>query len=305
MKNIKKHPLLGDTELDKVQTIDITYALNSIVKREAHIHANRILSTLKQAFGYTVNRGNMQQNPTANIQGRHIGGVEKPGERYLSVGEIKTIWHFIDFEKSLWPIRPEHTKGSITHKVHLSALTKSVFQKLRSISDDQFVLPGLVDNQPLNESALDPVVIEKYLGHKMPRIMATYNKNEMLSQRKKALEQWACCVENLLRSDTLSKQSLFKSSNPYQENYLKVSPLHELWYAQYGNPSGIPVIVLHGGPGAGYDEDTVKLFDPTFWRIILLDQRASQTISSVTRNERQYNSTSRRRLRNPKKRTID
>jgi integrase len=31
---------------------------------------------------------------------------------------------------------------------------------------------------------VDPVVVEKCLGHKMPRIMATYNKNEMLPQRK-------------------------------------------------------------------------------------------------------------------------
>lgn len=71
-----------------------------------------------------------------------------------------------------------------------------------------------------------------------------------------------------------SQQPLFAAIKPFQEGYLKVSPPHELWYAQYGNPSGIPVIVLHGGPGAGCDEDTVKLFDPTFWRIILLDQRA-------------------------------
>lgn len=66
----------------------------------------------------------------------------------------------------------------------------------------------------------------------------------------------------------------FAATQPFQESYLKVSPPHELWYAQYGNPNGTPVIVLHGGPGAGCDEETVKLFDATFWRIILLDQRA-------------------------------
>jgi len=44
---------------------------------------------------------------------------------------------------------------------------------------------------------VDPVVVEKCLGHKMPRIMATYNKNEMLPQRKEALERWAECIEDL------------------------------------------------------------------------------------------------------------
>lgn len=63
---------------------------------------------------------------------------------------------------------------------------------------------------------------------------------------------------------------------PYQEGYLKVSLIHEIWYGQYGNPNGVPVIVLHGGPGAGCDEETVKLFDLKFWRIILLDQRAAK-----------------------------
>ncbi|MBP6918565.1 MAG: tyrosine-type recombinase/integrase [Legionellaceae bacterium] len=272
---IKQHiemniiPLLGNMELDTIQTMDVTYALDTIVKRGAPIHANRILSTLKQAFGYAVNRGSMQHNPAANIRARHIGGTEKPCDRYLTLEEIKTIWLFldsgicrmslqtkcaikimiltgirtgeirlaqwrsIDFEKSLWIIPPEHTKGGITHKIHLSNLTQSVFQELKSIGDSALVLPGLIESKPLDEGALpraikriqdkvgipewtahdlrrtfatqlgetlnvDPVVIEKCLGHKMPRIMATYNKNEMLPQRKEALEQWAKCIQQLV-----------------------------------------------------------------------------------------------------------
>lgn len=44
---------------------------------------------------------------------------------------------------------------------------------------------------------VDPVVIEKCLGHKMPKIMATYNKNEMLPQSKEALERWSQHLESL------------------------------------------------------------------------------------------------------------
>jgi len=44
---------------------------------------------------------------------------------------------------------------------------------------------------------IDPVVIEKCLGHKMPKIMATYNKNKMLPQRKEALEKWSNLVFNM------------------------------------------------------------------------------------------------------------
>jgi hypothetical protein len=45
---------------------------------------------------------------------------------------------------------------------------------------------------------VDPVVIEKCLGHKIPKIMATYNKNEMLPQRQDALEMWGDYIHRLV-----------------------------------------------------------------------------------------------------------
>src|SRR3990167_6966484 len=153
-------PLLGEMELDKIQPIDVTRALYTIVQRGAPIHANRVLSTLKQVFNYAVSRGTMTQNPAGNILARNIGGIEKPRERYLSLDEIKTIWHFldsescfmslqtksaikiiiltgvrtaeirlaqwdsVDFDHSLWTIPPENTKSGVTMKVHLSPLPK-------------------------------------------------------------------------------------------------------------------------------------------------------------------------------------
>src|SRR4051794_11427047 len=83
-----------------------------------------------------------------------------------------------------------------------------------------------------------------------------------------------------LFSNYFSKQTheslLFPASPPFNEGYLEVSPLHKLWYAEYGNPKGKPVIVLHGGPGAGCGENDMRYFDPKFWRIILLDQRGAK-----------------------------
>jgi hypothetical protein len=43
------------------------------------------------------------------------------------------------------------------------------------------------------------VVIEKCLGPKMPKIMATYNKNEMLPQRQEALEKWSTYIDSLTK----------------------------------------------------------------------------------------------------------
>lgn len=88
-------PLLGHFSLDQIQPIDITNALDVIVQRGAPVHANRILSTLKQVFNYAVSRGHISQNPAMSIRARDIGGLEKPRERVLTLDEIKCIWQFL------------------------------------------------------------------------------------------------------------------------------------------------------------------------------------------------------------------
>lgn len=54
---------------------------------------------------------------------------------------------------------------------------------------------------------------------------------------------------------------------------LKVSDIHELYIEERGNPQGIPVVYLHGGPGGSIGEDSARFFDPTYYRVILFDQR--------------------------------
>jgi proline iminopeptidase len=68
---------------------------------------------------------------------------------------------------------------------------------------------------------------------------------------------------------------LFPEIEPFDEGFLQVSELHRIWYAQYGNPSAIPVVVLHGGPGFGCSPRDMRFFDPSFYRIVLLDQRGA------------------------------
>ncbi len=271
-------PLLGDKELDKLKTLDITVALDSIVERGAPVHANRVLSTLKQVFNSAVSRGRIQHNPAACIRARDIGGTEKPRDRYLSLNEIKLLWKFLDgeknqlglqtrnaikiilltgvrtaelrlatlnefdFEQSLWTIPAEHSKTNNVMKIHLSSQVKKLFMELKQASSSHYILSGVKANTPLTENALpraikrmeerlgipswtahdlrrtfatqlgealhiEPVVIEKCLGHKMPRIMATYNKNEMLPQRKDALSRWAQFVEDLLQEKVIPLES--------------------------------------------------------------------------------------------------
>lgn len=211
----------------------------------------------------------MPQNPAVHIRSRDIGGIEKPRERYLSLNEIKTLWHFLDsdqhnvsmqiknaikiilltgvrtgeireakwsefdFKNALWTIPATRTKTNIVMRIHLCELTQNVLLELKNTFPAEFVICGSDGKSVLSDRALpkavlrlqerlgieqwtphdlrrtfatqlgeslqiDPVVIEKCLGHKMPKIMATYNKNEMLPQRKEALEQWGRLMKSLI-----------------------------------------------------------------------------------------------------------
>ncbi|HSX20329.1 MAG TPA: prolyl aminopeptidase [Gammaproteobacteria bacterium] len=60
---------------------------------------------------------------------------------------------------------------------------------------------------------------------------------------------------------------------PYAEHNLKVDDLHTIFIEECGEPTGIPVLFLHGGPGVGCIPDNRRFFDPTRYRIILSDQR--------------------------------
>ncbi len=59
------------------------------------------------------------------------------------------------------------------------------------------------------------------------------------------------------------------------DGMLKVSDIHSLYYREYGNPKGEPVIFLHGGPGSGCEETEFRFLDPETFRIILFDQRGA------------------------------
>lgn len=68
---------------------------------------------------------------------------------------------------------------------------------------------------------------------------------------------------------------LYPSAEPFDEGYLQVSPLHTLYYAQFGNPDGVPILVVHGGPGMGCSPQLSAFFDLSFYRVIMFDQRGS------------------------------
>jgi proline iminopeptidase len=72
---------------------------------------------------------------------------------------------------------------------------------------------------------------------------------------------------------TQKNVELYPALEPYTHGWLPVGHGHELYYEQCGNPTGIPAVVLHGGPGSGCSPHQRRFFDPAYYRVVLFDQR--------------------------------
>ncbi|GMR15920.1 MAG: prolyl aminopeptidase [Gammaproteobacteria bacterium] len=68
-------------------------------------------------------------------------------------------------------------------------------------------------------------------------------------------------------------RNLYPDITPYKTHQIKVDELHSLYIEESGSPEGIPVLFVHGGPGAGCESYHRRFFDPNVYRIILFDQR--------------------------------
>jgi proline iminopeptidase len=69
--------------------------------------------------------------------------------------------------------------------------------------------------------------------------------------------------------------TLYPPIDPYASGMLETTGGHRLYWETSGNPDGIPVLFVHGGPGSGTSPNQRRFFDPARYRIILFDQRGS------------------------------
>lgn len=72
-----------------------------------------------------------------------------------------------------------------------------------------------------------------------------------------------------------SRRTLFPAIEPYEHGTLRLDGHHAMYWEQCGNPQGMPVLFLHGGPGAGASPVHRRFFDPKHYRIVIFDQRGA------------------------------
>lgn len=70
-------------------------------------------------------------------------------------------------------------------------------------------------------------------------------------------------------------RELYPVLKPNHTMNLDVGGPHKIYLEECGNPAGIPVIFLHGGPGKGCNERHRRYFNPKKYRIVIFDQRGS------------------------------
>lgn len=77
----------------------------------------------------------------------------------------------------------------------------------------------------------------------------------------------------MLDPTTTLADVLYPPLEPHREGMLPVSDLHTIAWEQSGNPDGIPVLVVHGGPGGGAQPSYRQYFDPKAFNIVQFSQR--------------------------------
>jgi len=86
--------------------------------------------------------------------------------------------------------------------------------------------------------------------------------------------------------------NLYSEIEPYENGLLDVGDGNLVYWETCGNPSGIPAVVVHGGPGSGCTPYFRRFFNPREYRVVLFDQRncgrsrphASEPTTNLARN---------------------
>ncbi|HYC44085.1 MAG TPA: prolyl aminopeptidase [Burkholderiales bacterium] len=74
---------------------------------------------------------------------------------------------------------------------------------------------------------------------------------------------------------TSIRGELYPDIEPYASGFLELDALHHMYWEECGNRNGVPVVFLHGGPGAGSAPAHRRFFDPARYRIVIYDQRGA------------------------------
>ena len=93
------------------------------------------------------------------------------------------------------------------------------------------------------------------------------------------------------------RSGLYPPIEPFRQQVMEMPGGHRVYVEQCGRPDGVPVVVLHGGPGGGCSPGMRRFFDPAHYRVVLFDQRGCGRSTPERQRREQHHLGPRRRHR--------
>jgi integrase len=186
-------PIIGDLAVEEVNKTHIQHIIDLMLKRGVKRMTTRVLSDLRQLFGFAIDREYIEADPTARIKKHKIGGNTER-ERYLTESELTLLfeklpisglmktsqialliqlstitriseilgakWQSIDFERQIWTI-PD-TKNGKAHIIQLSSFAMNQFESLRQQSGlTEWIFPAANLTQPVGVKTITKQVMDR------------------------------------------------------------------------------------------------------------------------------------------------
>lgn len=188
-------PAIGNKPIGEVVRSDVKIILDRPLKRSSRRMANRLLSDLKQFFGYAQDEELINHDPTRRMVKERVGGKEKPRKRYLNEKEIKLLnkllpvsgltldsqhliwlilatgcrvyeilrikWIHVDWKRKVLHIPAEHAKNTDEHEISLSAFALKQLRALQKTKTSVWLVPNPSGEGPVTRQVLTKQVTDR------------------------------------------------------------------------------------------------------------------------------------------------
>ncbi|TDY23563.1 uncharacterized protein DUF4102 [Paraburkholderia sp. BL6665CI2N2] len=193
-------PAIGDRYAEEITRADVMHVLDTVMARGANRLANRLLSELRQMFGFALVREIVTTDPTHGIAKRDVGGKDTERDRVLSESEIRAlppalaaahllhstvhaVWLMlatgarigettrarrtdIDLEAGTWTIPKEHAKNQREHVIYLSDFARRKAEALLALSDDEvWMMPSRQGEGSVCSKSMTKQIEDRQLAH--------------------------------------------------------------------------------------------------------------------------------------------
>jgi integrase len=248
----------GDRHIGSIARRDVRELLDDLAARGFGAGANRVLAATRKLFAWAMEQGIIDASPCVALQ---APAVESERDRVLRDDELIVVWraaeamggvagafvrmlaltgqrrdevasirrHDVDFDKGLWTLPREATKGDRSHEVPLAPLAGEILRSLPDPGEWFFTTTG---DRPISgyskiKARLDRLApiegwrfhdlrrtagtgmarrgiavstISRVLNHKEGGVTKIYNRYSYLDEKRHALDTWATHVSGLLTS---------------------------------------------------------------------------------------------------------